>query len=288
MSQRLPSWVINKYSNSTGILELKANLRKQGLHTVCESARCPNQGECFSKQRVTFLIMGSCCTRACRFCAVDKGVPKILDDTEPQKVAQACKQLELRQVVITSVTRDDLPDGGAEHFAHTVSAIRKQLPKTKIEVLTPDFEGNPDALAKVSAARPDVWGHNLETVSELYPVVRSKADYGQSLFVLRWIKEHNPLIYTKSGLMLGLGETESQIMQVLADLRKVDCDFLTIGQYLQPTRKNLPVKEYIKPEIFEYYREKATKMGFKNVMSQPLARSSYHEGIGLNKVGCVS
>ncbi len=276
MTNRLPSWVVNKYSNRAGILELKANLRKQGLHTVCESARCPNQGECFSKQRVTFLIMGSCCTRACRFCAVDKGVPKILDDTEPQKIAQACKQLGLRQVVITSVTRDDLPDGGAEHFAHTVLAIRSRLPRTEIEVLTPDFEGNPDALAKVSAARPDVWGHNLETVPELYPIVRDKADYGQSLFVLRWIKEHNPLIYTKSGLMLGLGETESQVMKVFADLREVDCDFLTVGQYLQPTRKNLPVKEYIKPEVFGRYREKTTEMGFKKVMSQPLARSSYH------------
>lgn len=288
MLQRLPSWVVNKYSNNPDILGLKAWLREQGLHTVCESARCPNQGECFSKQRVTFLIMGSCCTRACRFCAVEKGIPKALDVAEPQKIAQACKQLGLRQVVITSVTRDDLPDGGAGHFAHTILALKRQLLKTEIEVLTPDFEGNPDALAKISAAGPDVWGHNLETVPELYPVVREKADYRQSLFVLHQIKEYNPLIYTKSGLMLGLGETESQVMRVLNDLRGVDCDFLTIGQYLQPTRKNLPVKEYIKPEVFERYWERASEMGFKKVMSQPLARSSYHGGIGLKKEGCAA
>jgi lipoic acid synthetase len=210
---------------------------------------------------------------------VHKGSPQALDDTEPQRVAKVCKQLKLRQVVITSVTRDDLPDGGAGHFARTILAVRKQLPAIELEVLTPDFGGQREVLADVAAAKPDVWGHNLETVAELYPIVRSAADYKRSLNILHWIKEYNASIYTKSGLMLGLGETESQVLQVLEDLRKANCDFLTIGQYLQPTRHSLPVKEYIRPEVFESYKEKAMALGFSRVMSQPLARSSYHAGL---------
>jgi lipoic acid synthetase len=223
--------------------------------------------------------MGPYCTRACRFCAVEKGQPLPLDATEPTRVALACKQLGLRQVVITSVTRDDLADGGAGHFARTIAAVRKQLPDTILEVLTPDFAGNQDVLAEIIGARPDVWGHNLETVAELYPLVRFKADYKRSLAILRWIKELDSSIYTKSGLMLGLGETESQVMRLLKDLREVDCDFLTIGQYLQPTKDSLPVREYIRPQVFDDYRERAYEMGFRHVLSQPLARSSYQAGL---------
>ncbi len=275
MHKRLPVWATNKYPHGPNVLDLKAKLRRQELHTVCESARCPNLGECFSQGRVTFLIMGDHCTRSCRFCAVEKAIPNPLDETEPQRVAVACEQFALRQVVITSVTRDDLPDGGAEHFARTILAIKSKVPSIEVELLTPDFKGKPTALATVAEAGPDVWGHNLETVAELYPVVRTGADYKHSLDVLRWIKRHTDSIYTKSGLMLGLGETKPQVLRVLGDLRNVDCDFLTIGQYLQPTRKSLPVKEYITPAVFEEYKKSALELGFRQVISQPLARSSY-------------
>ncbi len=275
MHKRLPAWATNKYPHGPNVLDLKAKLRRQGLHTVCESARCPNQGECFSRGRVTFVIMGDRCTRTCRFCAVENETPSALDDTEPRRIAQACKAFGLQQVVITSVTRDDLPAGGAEHFARTISAIRKKVPSIELEVLTPDFKGQHDALATVAAAGPDVWGHNLETVAELYPAVRAGADYKQSLKVLDWIKQHADSIYTKSGLMLGLGETRPQVMRVLEDLRAVDCDFLTVGQYLQPTRNSLPVKEYISPAVFADYKQSAIELGFRYVISQPLARSSY-------------
>ncbi len=279
MQKRLPSWVINKCSHNSDVLNLKASLRKQNLNTVCESARCPNQAKCFSQKRVTFLIMGSRCTRCCRFCAVEKGKPFALDEKEPSKIADFCSRLDLKHAVITSVTRDDLPDGGAAHFAKAICAIKKHCPKIMIEALTPDFQGNPRALDKVLQAAPDVWSHNMETVRELYFAVRTRADYYRSLNILSWIKNHSDNIYTKSGFMLGLGEKQEQIIRLMQDLRRVDCDFLTIGQYLQPTRTSLPVTEYVLPKKFEEYKQTAYQMGFKDVMSKPLARTSYHSAL---------
>jgi lipoic acid synthetase len=271
---RLPAWLKTRYRSD--LLETKHLLRRHRLSTVCEEARCPNRGECFAKPTATFLILGSHCTRNCGFCSVISGTPGPVDMHEPEQVAEAAAEMKLTYVVITSVTRDDLPDGGAEQFAKTITAVRKRLPEAKMEVLTPDFRGDGDALKTVLTAQPDVFNHNIETVPRLYPVVRPQADYVRSLSVLQHAKESAPDIYTKSGFMVGLGETEDEVLQVLSDLRKNHCDFLTVGQYLRPTKKNLPVVEYILPEGFEILRRRALTMGFRFVASGPLVRSSMH------------
>jgi lipoic acid synthetase len=270
-----PEWIKVK---STGTHNTKKILRHHGVSTVCEEARCPNQGKCFSQSTATFMILGDRCTRNCSFCAVESSKPLPLDPHEPQKVAEAASALGLEFVVITSVTRDDLPDGGAGQFAETIRTVRNRNKVIKIEVLTPDFKGDSNALRTVLDARPDVFNHNIETVPSLYQKVRPMADYETSINVLRKAKSISHDIKTKSGIMLGLGETESEVLSVMEDLRKADCDFLTIGQYLRPRRTNIPLIEYIRPEVFEGYRIKGLEMGFKAVASSPLTRSSMDAG----------
>lgn len=269
---RLPEWI--KVKSFTGLHNTKSILRNYGLSTVCEEAKCPNRGECFSKPTAAFMILGSVCTRNCGFCAVESSKPGPPDNDEPEKVAMAAKEMGLKYVVITSVTRDDIKDGGASHFAKTVSAVRKHLPAAKVEVLTPDFRGNKDSLKTVLDSRPDVYNHNVETVPRLYPYVRHQADYRRSLDVLLNAKNIAPDITIKSGFMVGLGETFNEIIHVLKDLRDAGCDTVTIGQYLRPSKKNLPVREYVRPEMFDVYKEIALDMGFKYAASSPLVRSS--------------
>jgi lipoic acid synthetase len=269
---RLPEWIRAK--NHGGLHDTKQVLRSHGLATVCEEARCPNIGECFSRPTATFMILGSKCTRNCGFCSVESSIPEPLDPEEPERVAMAAKEMGLRYVVITSVTRDDLYDGGAEHFAKTVYAVKKYLPDTRVEVLTPDFKGNLNALNRVLHSKTDVYNHNVETVPRLYPVVRPGADYRRSLNILKYAKKIAPQINIKSGIMLGLGETLDEVIDVLRDLRNAGCELVTIGQYLRPSRLNLPVVEYIRPGVFERLRLKALNMGFKYAASAPLVRSS--------------
>ncbi|MBC7218475.1 MAG: lipoyl synthase [Candidatus Caldatribacterium sp.] len=271
----LPSWIKRRFPPQEEWERVQKLLRTLALHTVCESARCPNLGECFRRGTATFLILGDTCTRSCRFCAVGKGIPKPPDPEEPERVAEAARKLNLRHVVVTSVTRDDLPDGGAGHFAETIRAIRRTLPQATVEVLVPDFLGSEEALDTVLAARPDVLNHNVETVPRLYPLVRPQADYRRSLWLLARAKEKAPEMLTKSGLMVGLGETREEVEAVLRDLREVSCDIVTIGQYLRPSVHHLPVSAYIPPEEFEYYREYALRLGFSGVASGPFVRSSY-------------
>jgi lipoic acid synthetase len=268
---RHPEWI---KVNLTGTHGVKKLLRNYGVSTVCEEARCPNQGRCFSQSTATFMILGDICTRNCSFCAVESSSPLPLDPDEPEKVAGAVMKLGLEFVVITSVTRDDLPDGGATQFARTIQAIRKKKDSIRIEVLTPDFKGNLEALKIVLDARPDVFNHNIETVPRLYPVVRPLADYATSITLLKTAKKFCPDIKTKSGMMVGLGETEHEVIEVMKDLKGAECDFLTIGQYLRPRKTNIPVVEYIKPAVFERYRDRGLEMGFKAVASSPLTRSS--------------
>lgn len=277
---RLPEWL--KVKSLAGTHDTKRILRNYRLSTVCEEARCPNISECYSRPTATFMILGSKCTRNCGFCSVESSVPEPLDPEEPERVALAAKEMGLRYVVITSVTRDDLPDGGAEHFAETVRAVRKHLPYAKVEVLTPDFKGNVSSLIKVLQSGPDVYSHNLETVPRLYPAARPRADYMRSLNLLKYAKGIAPEINTKSGLMLGLGETFNEVIDVLKDLREVDCEFVTIGQYLRPSRMNLPVVEYVRPEIFERLRLIALNMGFTYAASSPLVRSSLNAELALD------
>ncbi len=273
---RKPSWLNKKieFGKCRQVSELLSGLK---LNTVCQEALCPNISECFSQNTATFLILGDTCTRACGFCAVNKGLPGQIDNFEPDKIAEAVNRLGLDYVVITSVTRDDLGDGGAGVFADTISSIRKIKRCVKIELLIPDFNGNTDALKKVVDASPDVIGHNLETVPSLYSIARPQADYRRSLEVLKSIKKlaSTNKIYTKSGLMLGLGEKEGEVSDVLLDLRNVDCDFLSLGQYLCPGNKNLAVEEFVHPEKFLEYKQKALEMGFLYVESGPYVRSSY-------------
>ena len=269
---RLPEWI--RMTSRADSHDTKHLLRRHKLATVCEEARCPNRGECFAKPTATFMILGRGCTRNCGFCSVKPFSPDTVDENEPENVAEAAEELKLKYIVITSVTRDDLRDGGAGQFARTIGAIRKKMPLAKIEVLTPDFLGDVNSLRAVLNAGPDVFNHNVETAERLYPVVRPDAEYERSLSVLRHAKEIAPDIFTKSGFMLGLGEGCDEVINILKDLRKVDCDFVTIGQYLRPTKKNLPVVKYILPEVFEDLRLKALDMGFKYVASGPLVRSS--------------
>jgi lipoyl synthase len=269
---RLPEWIKTKCAG--GLHDTKRVLRSHGLSTVCEEARCPNMGRCFSKPAAAFMILGSRCTRNCRFCSVQSSSPGPLDPHEPERVALAAREMGLRYIVVTSVTRDDLSDGGAGQFADTVHALRNYLPAAKVEVLTPDFQGRLSDLALVLHARPDVYNHNVETVPRLYHSVRPLADYRRSLKILEHAKKTTPELYTKSGLMLGLGETFDEVTDVLSDLRYAGCDIITIGQYLRPSRLHLPVAEYIRPEIFERLRVTALSMGFTHAASAPLVRSS--------------
>jgi lipoic acid synthetase len=269
-----PPW-LNKKIDLKTCHTLKVLLKDLNLHTICEAASCPNISECFSKKRATFLILGDLCTRGCRFCGVKKARPKPLDRGEPERIAQASKALNLRHVVITSVTRDDLPDGGAGHFSKTILNIKQNVKNVTIEVLIPDFKGDIKALTNVVKARPNVIGHNIETVSRLYPYVRQGANYFRSLEVLKRIKTLTNDIYTKSALMLGLGEREEEVLKTFKALRNVGCDFLCLGQYLPPSLGAFAVKAYIQPEKFNYYREKALTLGFLYVLSGPYVRSSY-------------
>jgi len=271
-----PPWLKKRIPPLQNLQKVKSILDETGLHTVCEEARCPNLGECFAHGTATFLILGNICTRNCGFCAVDHGLPVLSDETEPQRVAKAVEMMGLQYVVITSVTRDDLPDGGASHFAKTIQAIRATGQSIKIEVLIPDFKGDPSSLKMVLEKAPDVLNHNIETVSRLYPAVRPQADYERSIELLKRAKEIAPDILTKSGFMLGLGERREEILELLQDLRNAKCDFLTIGQYLQPRQDRLPVVRFIPPEEFEEYRTIGEEMGFKAVASGPFVRSSYH------------
>ena len=271
-----PDWIKVRLPSNPVFFSTKALVSDLGLHTVCESAQCPNRWECWSQGTATFMIAGERCTRACGFCAVTTAKPFPLEDDEPQRVAEAVGRLKLKHVVITAVARDDVPDGGAEHFARTIEAIRALDPKIVIEVLTPDFNGKDFALRKVLDARPHIFNHNLETVERLTPAVRSRAKYRLSLDFLKRAKELLPSTVTKSGLMLGLGETETELFQAMDDLREAGVQVLTLGQYLRPSPQHLPVVEYIKPEAFDLYGEIARRKGFEFVASGPLVRSSYH------------
>jgi lipoic acid synthetase len=273
-----PTWIRVKAPVSRGYGETYGIVRANGLHTVCEEAGCPNIGECWEKKHATFMVMGDVCTRACAFCNVKTGLPGPLDPAEPERVAVASAKLGLAHVVVTSVDRDDLDDGGAGHFAAVIRAIRAQSPASTIEVLTPDFLRKPGAVATVVAARPDVFNHNLETVPSRYLTVRPGARYFHSIRLLQQVKELDPQMFTKSGIMLGLGETRNEVLQVMDDLRSADVDFLTIGQYLQPTRKHHPVERYIPPEEFKAYETVAYAKGFLMVAASPLTRSSHHAG----------
>lgn len=252
-------------------------LERLHLHTVCQGAKCPNMAECFGRGTATFMILGNVCTRNCRFCAVPGGEPLPLDEDEPRNVAEAVAALNLRHAVVTSVTRDDLPNGGSGHFARTIREIRARC-GASVEVLTPDFKGNEEDIARVADALPDVFNHNIETVPRLYPAVRPQADYSRSLEVLRFVKNRRPEIVTKSGLMVGLGETGEEVVEALKDLRGTGCDFVTIGQYLRPSKAHLPIARFVTPEEFDGLAETARTLGFGGVASAPFARSSYHAG----------
>jgi lipoic acid synthetase len=276
---RLPEWARKSATHFESLNRLKSDLRAHKLHTVCESARCPNIHECFHRGAATFMILGNFCTRGCGFCSVPKGNPRIrdmrLDPSEPANVARMAAELKLRYVVVTSVNRDDLEDGGSRHFAATVNEIRQAVPNARVEVLTPDFNGNMEAVARVLDAGAHVFNHNMETVARLYRRVRPQAAYRQSLEVLRFAREYRPKVLTKSGFMVGLGETAAEVEQLLRDLRDQDVDVATVGQYLQPTRRHLPVTEYVEPERFDHYRAFGLSLGFRMVFSGPLVRSSY-------------
>ncbi len=275
----LPEWLRKGRTHFESVQSLKLELRRKRLHTVCESARCPNIHECFHRGAATFMILGNLCTRGCGFCSVPKGSAAkrefVLDAEEPVHVAEMAAAMNLRYVVITSVNRDDLEDGGSVHFAETVRQVRARLPHAQVEVLTPDFEGNMDAVARVLDAGPHVYNHNMETVARLYKRVRPQAKYRQSLEVLEFAKKYRPQALTKSGLMVGLGETPEEVRELLRDIHAAGTDVATIGQYLQPTLRNLAVAEYVTPDRFEAYREYGLSVGFKMVFSGPFVRSSY-------------
>ena len=274
--QRKPDWIRVKISNSSIYNETKEIVKSNNLHTVCEEAGCPNISECWSKRHATFMIMGDTCTRACAFCNVKTGLPNALDRNEPLRIAKATNDLNLKHVVITSVDRDDLEDGGAEHFAQTILEIKKLNPNTSVEILTPDFLRKGDVYKKIILAKPDVFNHNIETVPSNYTKVRPGSRYFQSINLLKEVKDYDDKIFTKSGLMLGLGESEDELYQVMDDLRCAKVDFLTLGQYLQPTDRHYPIKKFIPPEDFEKYKKIAYSKGFLLVSSSPMTRSSYH------------
>ena len=273
---RLPEWFRLKLPTASAYFATRNLIDDLNLNTVCESARCPNHWECWSKGTATFMIAGDSCTRACGFCAVDTRKPMALEADEPDRVAEATRRMKLKHVVITAVARDDLSDGGASHFKRVIERVREVNPGVLIEVLTPDFQDDDSAIDAVISARPEIFNHNLETVRSLTPKVRSVATYARSLSVLAKVKKRVPGIYTKSGLMLGLGETKEELLETMADLRSAGCDLLTLGQYLQPTEKHLKIEEFIHPDQFAAYKRTAEAMGFSYVASGPLVRSSYH------------
>jgi lipoic acid synthetase len=280
---RKPSWIRAKAPLGREVNRIRHILRKEGLSSVCEEAACPNLGECFEHGTATFMIMGDICTRRCPFCDVAHGKPQPLDPQEPDNLAAAISAMELKYVVVTSVDRDDLRDGGGSHFAHCIAAIRQQMPRTRIEILVPDFRGRVDqALAPLLKDAPDVFNHNLETVPRLYRQARPGADYQGSLDLLMGFKQRQPEIPTKSGLMLGLGERQDEVLEVMRDLRRQDCDILTLGQYLQPSPDHLPVERFVTPEEFEQLAKTARQMGFTQVASGPMVRSSYHADLQAN------
>ena len=278
--ERRPDWLKVKFTASEEYREVKHLVKRHALHTVCESARCPNIGECWGQRTATFMILGDICTRSCGFCAVKTGRPVGLDTFEPERVASAVKELRLKHAVITSVNRDELDDGGSSIFAETIRAIRKSVPGCRVEVLIPDFKGCRRSLKTVLDAEPDILNHNTETIPRLYKVVRPQANYRQSLEVIRFSKAYGAL--TKSGIMVGIGETFDEVLQVLQDLRDSGCDILTIGQYLQPTRNHLPVDRYVIPGEFAEYERYGNELGFRHVESGPLVRSSYHAANHVN------
>jgi lipoic acid synthetase len=284
MQTKRPDWLKVKLPGGKKYRRMKDLLRTANLHTVCEEAVCPNIGECFGQGIATFLILGDVCTRRCNFCAVAKRVPSALEEGEPERIAQAVEQIGLRHVVITSVTRDDLPDGGAGHYAKTIKAIRTHNPTCTIEVLIPDFKGPENALEIVLNEGPHILNHNIETVPRLYSNVRPGADYERSLSLLEETKEIDPELTTKSGLILGMGEEHDEIIAVMKDLRDVGCDILTIGQYLSPGKEFLPIKRYYHPDEFRCLKYEGEKMGFRHVESGPLVRSSYHAAKQFNFV----
>jgi lipoic acid synthetase len=273
---RKPAWLRVRLAETPGLAETRARMREHALHTVCEEAACPNRGECWQSRHATVMILGDICTRACSFCNVKTGRPRAVDAGEPERLAAAVAALGLRHVVITSVDRDDLPDGGAAHFVACIEAVRRRSPDATVEVLTPDFRHKPGAIEAVAAARPDVYNHNLETVPRLYRVVRPGASYADSLALLARAKQVAPGVFTKSGLMVGLGEREDEVLAALDDLRAHGVDFVTIGQYLQPTLRHAPVARWVEPAEFERYRAAAAAKGFLVASASPLTRSSYH------------
>lgn len=279
-----PEWLKKRISNIDKVDDTAILLKDLSLNTVCDGADCPNRCECYANRTATFMILGNVCTRQCRFCAVTKGNPELLDPDEPSNIGKACKELGLKHVVVTSVTRDDLPDGGAVHFAHTVHAIRWQNSSSTIELLISDLNGNWDALKTITDSRPDVLNHNIETVPSLYAKVRPQASYKRSLELLKKVKELDCKILTKSGIMVGLGEKDAEVYRVMDDLRKHGCDILTIGQYLQPTNQHIKLKEYVHPDKFEKYRIEAEKRGFNFVSSGPFVRSSYNASLSLDHI----
>lgn len=282
-----PNWLKVKAPIGTQLDNTSQIVRKNGLNTVCEEAMCPNRGECWSKKHAAFMILGSVCTRACRFCNVKTGKPDQLDPHEPEKLAQAVLEMDLKHVVITSVDRDDLDDGGASHFANCINAIRSRSSKVTVEVLTPDFLRKGDSYKIIVDAKPDVFNHNIETVPSLYSYIRPGARYFNSLDLLSKVKQMDESIFTKSGMMVGLGETEGEVLQVMDDLRAAKVDFITIGQYLRPTPAHAEVKQYITPEEFQYYYQAAIAKGFLMVASSPLTRSSYHADDDFKKLSAA-
>jgi lipoic acid synthetase len=288
--QRKPAWLRVKMPSGSTYFELKRLARQHRLHTVCEEAMCPNIGECWNQRSATFMLLGDTCTRSCGFCAVKTGRPGVIDEQEPERVAAAIATLNLRYAVITSVNRDDVPDGGSHIFAATIRAVRQRLPHCRIEVLIPDFKGNWEALAEVVEARPDVLNHNMESIARLYHRVRPQAKYERSLELLWRVKQLDPAMRTKSGLMAGLGEDPVEIVASMQDLRRVECDLLTIGQYLRPSPQHLPVARFYHPDEFAALKQQGEAMGFAHVESGPLVRSSYHAATqesAANWKGCV-
>ncbi|MFQ5895301.1 MAG: lipoyl synthase [Nitrospinota bacterium] len=278
--RRFPPWLVKRLPSPSQAHLTKGLVRSKRLHTVCEEARCPNIYECFSRPTATFMILGDICTRRCGYCAVGKGTPGELDPEEPENVALASREMGLRHVVVTSVNRDDLPDGGAAHFAETIGAIRYYLPEATVEVLTPDFLGDWEAVRTVVEAGPDVYNHNTETVERLYKKVRPRARYERSLELLGRVRELDPAITTKSGIMVGLGEGEGEVLELMGDLRAVDCQVMTIGQYLPPGPKSLPLRTYVHPGTYARYRAAGEAMGFRYVFAGPFVRSSFNaEGV---------
>ncbi len=271
-----PPWLKKRLIQNSALADTRKILSEERIHTVCESSICPNQNECFANSQATFLLLGDICTRGCAFCSAKRGSAKgVIDEDEPRRILDAVRRLGLRYVVITSVTRDDLEDGGADHFAKTICLIKKYSQSIKIEVLIPDFKGDRKAIERVTEAGPDVFGHNIETVERLYKRARAGADYNRSLELLRYVKEIKPLQLTKSSIMAGLGEEAGEVFSAMKDLREAYCDILTIGQYLRPRQDNMPVSKYVTPREFGRYKEMALKLGFKHVLSGPFVRSSY-------------